>query len=63
MDEMSEDQKAELKKDLNERTLVGEYVGAADLQHVVAYEKETIIFFAIVENNCPNLCLLPEKTT
>ena len=42
-----------LKKELSEKegkTMVGEYCGNPDFQHLVKYDKTTIYFYAVVEN-------------
>lgn len=53
---------ADLKKKLSGRTLVGEYVGNSIYQHLVMYPKETIVFYAITENDSIDKnCLLPEE--
>jgi len=52
----------ELKKDCNQKTLIGEFVGNQDYQHLVGYEHETIIFYTLVDNNSPNTCMLPEES-
>jgi hypothetical protein len=41
----------DLKKDLVGKTLVGEYCGNPDFQHLVKYEETTIFFYALVEAN------------
>jgi hypothetical protein len=52
---------AKLQEALSGRTLVGEYVGHVDNQHLVKYKKETIIFYAVIDNNDRKQnCLLPE---
>ena len=38
-------------------TLVGEYVGSDEHQHLVKYSRVTIIFYAIVENNSIKDCI------
>ena len=38
------------------RTLVGEYIGSQDHQHLVMYSRVTIIFYAVVENNSEESC-------
>jgi len=45
-----------LKKDLVGKTMVGEFVGNPGYEHVVKYDKETIFFFALVENNSAHIC-------
>jgi len=51
-----------LKKDMAHRTFVGEYIGNIQCQHLVKYPRETIIFYAIVDNNSPKMCNLPEES-
>jgi hypothetical protein len=53
---------ADMKKKLEGKTLVGEYVGNSIYQHLVMYPKETIVFYAITENDSiDNNCMLPEE--
>ena len=40
----------DLKKDLTDKTLIGEYVGNQSYQHIVKYEKIELIFHAYVYN-------------
>ena len=42
---------------INEKTMIGEYVGNPDCQHIVKYQKEEIIFYAVVENNSAYSCI------
>lgn len=42
--------------------MIGEYIGNVQCQHLVKYPKETIIFYAIVNNSSPKICLLPEES-
>lgn len=42
---------AKLQEALAGKTLVGEYVGNYYLQHLVKYPRETIIFYAVTDNN------------
>jgi hypothetical protein len=51
----------ELQKDVANRTLVGEYVGAQEHQHMVKYNRRTLIFYAIVENNSGMICWPHER--
>lgn len=37
-------------------TLVGEYIGNQDYQHLVKYSRVTLIFYAIVDNNSSSSC-------
>lgn len=53
---------AKLQQTLSGKTLVGEYVGNKNEQHIVKYPKETIIFYAITENDSSQNCLLPEES-
>jgi hypothetical protein len=47
----------QLKKDLNSMTLVGEYVGSQEHQHLVKYSRVTIIFYAMVDNYSNDTCI------
>lgn len=40
----------EFKRDLNGRTLIGEYIGSKEHQHLVKYSRTTIIFYAVVDH-------------
>eukprot|EP00826_Nyctotherus_ovalis_P051642 TRINITY_DN6460_c0_g2_i1.p1 TRINITY_DN6460_c0_g2~~TRINITY_DN6460_c0_g2_i1.p1 ORF type:complete len:389 (+),score=67.02 TRINITY_DN6460_c0_g2_i1:165-1331(+) len=51
----------EFQKSIDRKTLIGEYVGNANHQHLIAYGKETIVFYAIVDNNSPINCADPEQ--
>ena len=46
----------DLKKDLTGNTLIGEYVGSQEHQHLVKYSRVTIIFYAVVENASSEDC-------
>lgn len=46
-----------LKNWLKSRTMVGEYVGNKDFEHIVKYTQETIKFYAVVDNNSGFSCL------
>jgi hypothetical protein len=41
----------DLITDLNGNTLIGEYIGSQEHQHLVKYSRVTIIFYAIVKND------------
>jgi hypothetical protein len=60
---MLEDRKKEdleiLKKELNGHTIVGEYCGNPDFQHLVKYSEITIYFYAFVQNTSVYTCLPP----
>ena len=45
-----------LKNELTNRTIIGEYVGNPDNQHVVKYNRETIVFYALVNNYSNKIC-------
>eukprot|EP01022_Parablepharisma_sp_SALTPOND_P006911 TRINITY_DN127_c0_g1_i1.p1 TRINITY_DN127_c0_g1~~TRINITY_DN127_c0_g1_i1.p1 ORF type:complete len:483 (-),score=52.86 TRINITY_DN127_c0_g1_i1:2247-3695(-) len=52
----------EFKKAIANKTLVGEYVGNVAHQHLVAYSKETIVFYALIDHNSGINCDDPNKT-
>lgn len=37
-------------------TFVGEYIGSIEHQHMVKYNRVTIIFYAVVDNHSPEIC-------
>lgn len=47
----------DFKEELGNKTLVGEYIGNQEHQHMVLYERITIIFYAIVDNASPEVCI------
>lgn len=47
---------AELKQDLGGSTLIGEYIGSQDHQHLVKYSRVTLIFYAVVQNDSSQDC-------
>jgi hypothetical protein len=47
---------ASLKQDLANITLIGEYIGNPTHQHMVLYNRETLIFYGVVDNYKPDLC-------
>lgn len=53
---MDEAKRNELKKDLEGKTLVGEYIGSQEHQHLVKYSRVTIIFYAVVDNLSEESC-------
>ena len=53
------DQLEKLKADLKGRTIVGEYCGNPEYQHLVKYADITIYFYALVENDSKFSCLPP----
>lgn len=48
-----------LKAVLDGHTLVGEYVGHNDYQHLVKYDRKTVVFYALVDNNSKVTCVSP----
>jgi tRNA splicing ligase len=42
---------ASLKKDLTNRTIVGEYCGNQNYQHLIKYDRVTLIWFAVIDND------------
>jgi hypothetical protein len=57
----SKNELQELKEDLTGKTLVGEYCGNPDYQHLVKYDEVTIFFYALVENKSQHSCLPPPE--
>ncbi len=51
-----------LKQDFANRTYVGEYIGNQACQHLVKYSRETIVFYAVVDNLSKKICKLPEES-
>jgi len=52
----------ELKADLNGNTLIGEYIGSQDHQHLVKYSRVTLIFYAVVCNSSSEDCWPCERS-
>jgi hypothetical protein len=46
----------EMQQDLAYNTLIGEYIGSAEHQHLVKYSRVTIIFYAVVDNTSADDC-------
>lgn len=56
-------QLSKLRESLTNKTLVGEYVGNYYHQHLIKYNKETLLFYAVVDNlSHDKNCLLPEES-
>ncbi|KAL4471704.1 hypothetical protein ABPG74_008597 [Tetrahymena malaccensis] len=54
------DEKVEaIKQDLSDQTMVGEYCGNQDYQHLVKYENIDILFYAIVNHKSNDPCIPP----
>jgi hypothetical protein len=51
-----------LKREMNNKTIIGEYVGNQDFQHLVSYKKQTIIMYSMIDNLSPEICMMPEET-
>ena len=47
---------SDLKRDLEGNTLIGEYIGSQEHQHLVKYSRVTLIFYAIVSNSSDQDC-------
>jgi hypothetical protein len=52
----------QLKKDMTGNTLIGEYIGSRQHQHLVKYSRVTIIFYAIVTHTSNDICWPVEKS-
>lgn len=50
------------KKELDGHTMIGEFVGNQNFQHLVKYARPTIIFYAVVENSSDDYCWHPAKS-
>jgi hypothetical protein len=59
LETLPEPRHRELKSCLETRTLVGEYVGHPDHQHLVKYKSVGLTFYALVDNLSPVTCLPP----
>ncbi|KAL4510684.1 hypothetical protein ABPG72_004838 [Tetrahymena utriculariae] len=57
LDTMNSQQIQQLKDQMQNLTFVGEHCGNQKHQHIFKYNKVQIIFYSIVENNSPNVCL------
>lgn len=51
-----------LKAEMKGNTMIGEYIGAQEHQHLVKYSRVTIIFYAIVSNASNEMCWPCEKS-
>ena len=58
---LDKNQIEELKKEMHGKTLVGEYCGNPDFQHLVKYANITIFFYAVVENYSQYSCIPPNQ--
>ncbi len=58
---MGKKQLEALKDELAGKTMVGEYCGNPEFQHLVKYAQITIYFYAIVENDSKYTCIPPNR--
>ena len=56
INKMSKDKLIKLQKDMDGQTLIGEYIGSQEHQHLVKYSRVTIIFYAVVDNYAEETC-------
>ena len=56
LDTFDAHKKESIKLDLAGNTMVGEYIGSQEHQHLVKYSRVTIIFYAIVDNYSAESC-------
>jgi hypothetical protein len=47
---------SKLKADMTGNTLIGEYIGSQEHQHLVKYSRVTLIFYAVVTNSSVEDC-------
>ena len=50
LQQLGKNKAEEIKKELDGKTLVGEYVGGSEFTNIIKYGQESILFHAIVEN-------------
>ena len=62
LDELVEDgvDIEELKQDIDNKNLIGEYCGHPAHKHLIIYPEERVIFYTIVDNTSEDSCMLPE---
>ena len=53
---MAENDVIKLKNEIKNCTLIGEYVGSQNHQHLVLYSRVTILFYAVVDNKSEDNC-------
>ena len=58
---MEKAKRAKLMEEMSNRTLVGEYCGDQNHQHLIRYESIAIYFYAVVDNANPDICWSCEK--
>ena len=58
---LSAERVAQLQAVLADHTIVGEYVGHPDHQHLVRYTSKDILFYAYVDHNSADTCLPPPQ--
>lgn len=59
---LTEDKVKLIEEVAKENTLVGEYCGHTKMQHLVKYDKESIIFYAVVPKDCSVPCWPMKRT-
>ena len=62
LNSLSSELQEQIKVECNNKTLIGEYVGNNEYQHLVGYDEQTIIFYCVVDNESPVTCMLPEES-
>ena len=60
---LSKHEVEKLKNELDNLTLVGEYIGSQEHQHLVKYSRVTLIFYAIVPKDSETTCIPCHKAT
>ena len=60
IEDMDKERLDELKRDMSGRTFVGEFVGNPNYQHLIRYNRVSIHFYAIVDNESIHTCLDPK---
>jgi hypothetical protein len=53
---MPRSQQKEIEGELADKTMIGEYIGSPDHQHLVKYGRISLIFYSVVENNSEEIC-------
>ena len=61
MARLSEEQQQSLMNEMSDLTFVGEFIGAQEHQHMVKYNRTTVIFYAVVNNYSSEICWPTER--
>lgn len=56
VEKMSEKLRSSIQEEMDGMTLIGEYIGSQEHQHLVKYSRVTIIFYAVVDNYSQETC-------